>query len=340
MVCNHINTEQFAVCLLVVNNQKPFYQITKQAVEVVDLKKGRALFSLGVIKAAVKEFEPDIIFSTANHINLYLAIFKNSFRNGIKFIAREASVVSVNIQDAKWPFIYNRLVKKYYKRFDLIICQSAYMQQDLLEHYRVEHYKTVVLHNAIEENIQVPAAAQQLVSGQVFKFITVARLNKVKGIERLIHICGLLSIPFTYYIIGDGPQKKELQELINTLHLQDNVFLQGEKTDPFIGMDDADLYLMGSYYEGFPNVLLEAGSLGIPAIAFNVPGGIAEIIAEGENGFLIEDNDIIAYAAAINSCAFKNLNRANIIESTKKRFALENMINDLQHIFLKQTADK
>jgi glycosyltransferase involved in cell wall biosynthesis len=340
LVCNYINTEIFSVCLIVINNAKPFYQITNPAIEIVDLKKERVLFSLFAIKATGERFNPDIIFSTANHLNLYLAIFKNQFSSKIKFVAREASIVSINSKQAKIPFLYNRLIKKYYSRFDLIICQSAYMQQDLVNHYRVPAGKTMVVHNATPDILRTPAQPARQNSEQVYKFITVARLSDEKGIERLMHVVGLLSVSFKYYIIGEGSKRNELQQLIDTLQLQDKVFLSGEKKPPFSGLEDADLFLMGSYYEGFPNVLLEAGAHGIPVVAFNAPGGIAEIIRENENGLLVEDNNLIAFATTIKKALDNNFDRGQIIEATKKRFSVSSMMTAVENIFLKLAQNK
>ena len=118
------------------------------------------------------------------------------------------------------------------------------------------------------------------------------------------------------------------------------VFLLGEKKEPFSGMEDADLFLMGSYYEGFPNVLLEAGAHGIPVIAFNAPGGIAEIITGKENGLLVDDNDIIGFADSINKCLAVNFNRNTIIETTQKRFSINNIIPVLEKLFLSLTVNK
>ena len=70
----------------------------------------------------MKQYQPDIIFSTANHLNLYFAIFRNWFPGQVKFLARESSIVSINSQRAPLPALYNRLVKKYYRRFDLVVC--------------------------------------------------------------------------------------------------------------------------------------------------------------------------------------------------------------------------
>ena len=319
LVCGHINTNIFTVCLVVVNNANPFYRIKNPAIEIIDLAKNRVLFSLPAIKKVVNNFKPDIIFSTANHLNLYLAIFKNQFSSKIKFIAREASIVSINSKQAKMPALYNMLIQKFYRRFDMIICQSAYMQQDLVAHYNIPADKTMVIHNATEGILYTPIQSKGKNEG-VYKFISVARLSKEKGIERLIHAVGLLSTPFVYYIIGEGSKRTALQKLIDELELSHKVFLAGQKDDPFNDMTDADLLLVGSYYEGFPNVLLEAGAHGLPVVAFNVPGGIAEIITEGENGLLVEDNDIIGFAATIKKALATNFDSRNIIDTTKKPF--------------------
>ena len=105
-------------------------------------------------------------------------------------------------------------------------------------------------------------------------------------------------------------------------------------------MEDADLLLTGSYYEGFPNAMLEAGARGIPAIAFNVPGGIAEIIIPNENGIMVEDNDIIGFATAIKKAFSANFDRDKIIETTKKRFSVTSMMHALDNIFLNPSQNK
>ena len=340
LVCEHINTNIFSVCLVIVNNGNPFYKIKNPAIEIIDLKKHRVLFSLSAIKKVVNNFKPDIIFSTANHLNLYLAIFKNHFNPAIKFIGREANIVSINSREARMPLLYNRLIKRYYRRFDHIICQAAYMQQDLVKHYRIPFHKTTIIHNAVPEVSARPFLHEKTKPDHTYKFITIARLSLQKGIERLIHAAGLLSIPFNYYIIGEGNKKEALQKLIDELQLQEKVFLLGEKEHPFAGMEDANLFLMGSYYEGFPNVLLEAGAHGIPVVAFNAPGGIAEIIMDNENGLLVEDNDIIAFATAIKNALAINFDCDEIIETTKKRFSVNAMMAAMENIFIKLAPNK
>jgi glycosyltransferase involved in cell wall biosynthesis len=328
LLCNNINSQQFVVTLAVLNNETPFYKITNNDVALIDLKVKHARSSLFKIKSLVKQHKPDIIFSTANHLNIYLAIFRWLFSKKIIFIARESSVVSINSKRAKFPLLYNWLIKTSYQRINFIICQSKYMQQDLTDNYYIKKEKTIVINNAVEENILPPALEQKN------KFITVARLSEEKGIDRLIRSVANLTIAFTYYIVGDGDKKESLQNLINQLQLQNKVFLTGKKDNPFGEMEDADLFLMGSHYEGFPNTLLEAGSLGIPVIAFNAPGGIKEIINDGENGLLVKDGDEKAFGAAIEKAVNIDFNRQQIKNNTQRMFSLNPVIKKTEAQFL------
>ena len=320
---------------MVLDNSKTFYKITNPGVEVINLHESSVRFTLLKLKKQVKALEPDVIFTTANHLNLYFSIFRWVFPKKIKFVARESSIVSINSKNAKMPLLYDALIKKYYCRFDHIICQSTYMQHDLCKNYNVPENKTTILHNATVTNLKNGKTLPDNDSTRLYKFITVGRLSPEKGIERIIHAVGLLSVPFKYYIIGEGTNRNILEKLILELHLQDNVFLVGEKPDPYSGMENADLFLMGSYYEGFPNVLLEAGALGIPIIAFDAPGGVNEIIDEGKNGLMVDDNDIIGFAAAIKRALTENFNRMQIIETTQLRFSINKMINVIEQLFTK-----
>ena len=329
MLCRHISKDRFAVCVAVLNNTRPFYRIDTDAVDLVDLQESRVRYSLLRIRKLVKAFQPDIILSTANHFNLYFALFRNRFPDQVTFIARESSIVSINTQRTKWPGLYNWLIKTYYRRFDLLICQGTYMQQDLVKNYRVPEVRTAVVYNAVE----VPAASVlHTGTGGVYKLVAIARLSEEKGLERLIHAVGLLSLPFRFYIIGEGTKRAELEELTRTLELQEKLVFCGERPEPFAGMEDADLFLSGSYYEGFPNALLEAQALGIPAVAFDVPGGISEIIRPGVNGLLVEDNDLIGFAAAIKEGLSRTFDRQEIIENTQKRFSVRAMIQKMEQL--------
>ena len=336
LLCNNIDKNRFDVTLIVLNDAHPFYTIDNSMIDVIDLAVKRVRNSLFRIKKIVQQKQPDIIFSSANHLNLLFAMYRWMFPKKILIVARESSIVSINSRHAQFPALYKQLVKRFYSRIDHIICQSAYMQHDLVSNFNIPQNKTVVIHNPVgkmETGDTSPSSGQ--VSPKIYKFITVGRLSTEKGIDRLIRSVAHLSIPFQYDIIGEGSQRAALQEIINSLQLQDKVFLKGEKINPYLHMEDADLFLMGSHYEGFPNVVIEAGSLGIPVIAYDVPGGTREIIADGENGLLVGENVETAFAAAIEKALTMNFNRNEIIAATKKRYAVDVIIPEVESLFLR-----
>lgn len=328
LFCNYIDTQKFTVTLCIINNDTSFYSITNTAIEIIDLQKKHVRSSLFALLKVIKLKQPDIIYTTANHLNVFIAMFSSLLRKNIITIARESSVVSSNTKRAKFPFLYNRLIKKYYKNFDCIICQSKYMQQDLIDNYFIAENKTVVINNpveALQTSVKMPA---------INKLLTVARLSPEKGIDRLIQAIANLKTPFTYYIIGDGPERAKLQNLVNDLQLHQRIIFTGQKNNPYQGMEDAALFLMASYYEGFPNTLLEAGMLGIPVVAFNAPGGISEIITKGQNGLLVNDNKVIAFSHAIENALNLNFNRQQIQQTTQSKYLISNIINNTQNLLI------
>ena len=330
LLCNNINTDLFDITLAVLNNENPFYTINNPAIEIIDLGVKRVRNSLAAIRRTVRQKQPDIIFSISNHLNLYLAICRWLLPKKIKIVARESSIVSINNRRTSSPKIYNWLIKKFYRRIDCIICQSEYMQQDLIKNFNVIPGKIMMIHNAVEEI----TGYKTVNTSNVYKFITVARLSEEKGIDRLIRSVARLAIPFQYHIIGEGDKRASLQALIGQLDLKEKVFLSGQKKDPYAGMEEASLMLMGSHYEGFPNTLLEAGARGIPIVAFNAPGGIKEIIIEGENGLLVDDGNEKAFSAAIEKALQLKFDPDKIIATTKKRFCLKTAVAQVEELLI------
>ena len=339
ILCNNISLEEFDVTLVVLDNSNPFYKINCSAIKIIDLKISTVRKSFFRMRKVVKSVKPDIIFTTANHLNLFFAIFKRMLTGTIKIIARESSIVSIQKKQEKFTWLFNGLLKLYYKRLDFILCQSTYMQEDLVEHYQINKEKTIVINNPveiIEGDLQLNNLNK---SGErTYKFITVARLSKEKGLARLIDAVSYLKIPFIYHIIGEGIERKPLEQLIIERNLQGKAILEGAKTQPYQNMQNADLFLMGSYHEGFPNAVIEAGLLGIPVVAFDAPGGLKDIIVAGENGLLVQHDNTRVFAETIEIALAKNFDKNNIRQQTSERFSVVNILNKIEQLFVKIAA--
>ena len=98
-------------------------------------------------------------------------------------------------------------------------------------------------------------------------------------------------------------------------------------------MKRADLFLLTSQREGFPNVLLEANLLGLPIVAFASLGGITEIVEEGVNGFLAPYHDCKTLAKKIQKASATKFDREQIREIIIQRYSKENIMQKYKTSF-------
>ena len=119
--------------------------------------------------------------------------------------------------------------------------------------------------------------------------IAVSRLNKVKRVDILINSLSVINQTYDaqLIIIGEGPEKEILKDLVKKLNLEKNVHFLGFRDDVIQWMINADIFVTASQVEGSPNSLIEAICLGIPSIATDCPTGPKEILNNGELGILI-----------------------------------------------------
>lgn len=101
-------------------------------------------------------------------------------------------------------------------------------------------------------------------------------------------------------IYGDGPDKQKIQKLIEDESLENYVHLMGQQDKIPLKIYDSDCFVLSSDYEGIPNALAEAMSIGIPCISTDCsPGGAKLLIRDGKNGFLVDRGDYGAIAEKV-----------------------------------------
>ena len=98
--------------------------------------------------------------------------------------------------------------------------------------------------------------------------------------------------PHPLLIVGDGPDRKQLEALAVAEGVKDTVHFVGFQVNPYPFIAGATALLFGSRYEGLPTVLIEAQALGIPVVATECPTGVREILQSGRSGILVPTGDI------------------------------------------------
>jgi len=124
---------------------------------------------------------------------------------------------------------------------------------------------------------------------------TVCRLSAQKNplyfLELAADLLSAGSRPNIYFVlIGDGPLKNECEDYINLKCLQKRVFLLGSRENAASLMGDFDVFCLFSLWEGLPLTIIEAMLNRLPVLA-NIIGGIPELVADGETGFLVDPGD-------------------------------------------------
>lgn len=135
------------------------------------------------------------------------------------------------------------------------------------------------------------------------RVIAVGRLVWEKGYDRLIQAWRLLPkeilSEWKLVIFGNGEQKNNLEDLIIKQDVSSSVCINPPTKEIFIEYAKSAFFVMTSRAEGFPMVLIEAMSCGLPVVSFDFSFGPKEIIKNGVNGFLVEDGNIQDLAAKI-----------------------------------------
>lgn len=162
-----------------------------------------------------------------------------------------------------------------------------------------------------------------------FVVMTVARLEKVKGIEYLIRAIK----NFQLLIIGEGSERKNLETLVKELNLQDKVKFLGEIPNQEVPqyLAKASCFVLPSLKEGFGIVILEAMAAGVPVIATNV-GGIPDIVEHEHTGILVEKGNAEQIAEAIEKIYSNEALRETLIRNATSNLEKYNWNNIIQQV--------
>ena len=199
---------------------------------------------------------------------------------------------------------------------------------------------TTTIYTGIDTNLYKPNNLKKLrrefnIGNDVFLVGIVAVLRAAKRHKDLIEAIAPLD-GVKLVIIGDGPQRKNITELIKSKNLQDKVIMVGKRDDVNEILPDLDLFVLPSSQEALGTSILEASSCSVPVIGSRV-GGIPECVNENHNGLLFEPMNVEDLREKIVRMRDdKNLYsrfKQNARDFIKRNFSVEKMVSDTQELY-------
>jgi len=275
----------------------------------------------------VRRLRPAVVLATLR-MGLTAGLARPLFPRGTRLIVRPANHLSENhgelIRGAplkhRLSYALSRLALG---RADHLICQGDDLAADLAR-LGIATPMTVIGNPIdVDEVARLAEPAARLPGSPAL--LAVGRLSRQKGFDLLLPAFArlLATAPAAHLTIaGTGVDDAALRALAGSAGVADRVTFLGFVDNPYPLMRAADLYVLSSRYEGFPNVALEALALGTPVVAAACPG-VNGLVVPGVNGWLAPVDDVagLADALALAARARSQLGADAIRDSVRSRFA-------------------
>jgi glycosyltransferase involved in cell wall biosynthesis len=231
------------------------------------------------------------------------------------------------------------------KRALFVSCISNYARSQGMIFAPMEKWKQMhIIHCGIDPTLFNQVSHHGL--GR--KLLFVGRLEVVKGLPILLESLSILkqSHPnILLTVIGDGPDRKILEEMTKQMELTNNVKYVGyqSQTDVRKYIQQSDIFVMSSFAEGIPVVLMEAMAAGLPVVATQI-AGISELVENGVNGYLIPPGNSSVLLEPMEKLLIDDKLREKLgaagREKVEKDFNLQNEVGKLHQLMLGALAGK
>lgn len=345
-IIRNIDRRRFTPVLYLLSKKGSLLPLVPEDTEIISLDDVHVPEIVGLwfyfffkrIREQLQGIRPHIILSFMWYPNAIAIIVKWLMRGNVKVIVSERTSTSI-YSSKKDNSLRDFIIKFLYPRADMIISPSVGIAKDIISK-SVSTHKVKVIHNPADIVMIQEKALEHLdhpwYHGRKNVITAVGRLGSEKGFYYLIKAAAILNnsaVDFKLVIVGEGRERKNLENFIHELQLDDKVELVGFQQNPYKFLSHSTIFVLSSLYEGFPNVLLEALALGIPSVATRCPTGPEEIITDGVNGILVPTADEHALAGAIKKILDDEDLRRRLGEEGRKRaedFRVEKIVKQYQ----------
>ncbi|MFC5498400.1 glycosyltransferase family 4 protein [Caenimonas terrae] len=286
---------------------------------------------LRALRQLIRDERPDVVISFLPNVNI-AALAATAF-SGVPCIVCERS--DPRVQPIGW--VWRAACGLLYRYADVVSVQTLGVANSIRRVYGGLG-KVVAVPNPLPLELLHWHAGASSKSRRTI--LSLGRLSGEKRVHVIIEVFSQLAKAHPDWdlaIYGDGPERDALRLRISELGLQDRVFLKGRTSEPWRVMSEADVFVLASCYEGFPNTLLEAMGVGLACISTDCPSGPSEITREGADALLVGVDDQAGLRDALERLMCSDSLRSELGEraraSVVDRYALDLILSHWDRLF-------
>lgn len=287
------------------------------------------------LRRLLRDVQPDIALALMTTANVALALAARGIGN-VCAIGSER----IHPPELRLEFQWEMLRRLTYRHLAAVVAQTQMTADWLMAHTNARRVPIIPNMATWPIPIQEPRLCPDASHApDRHILLAVGRLDSQKGFDRLIDVFSELTRThqdWDLVILGEGPERRALESQILSAHLIARVILPGRAGNVGEWYERADLYVMTSRFEGFPNALAEAMAQGLPAVSFDCNTGPREIIRHEVDGLLVPPGDTVGLKVALDRLMGDSVLRAQFATramDARERFSMERIARMWEALF-------
>lgn len=331
-IANSLTQNNVIVDLVVANDKYLDYlSEVNEDVNLIILGSKRTLASTPRLVRYLKINRPVAIMTTMSHANLVgkLALIFSGSKSTNHIIRQAIAPGAMPFKNKLVDIAANAMLRYTYRTAQKVISISEEMMPLICEHYGISS-NVCTIYNPIPasklEQLSKQAPEIDIPWNDTYKVLLIAigRLSDQKDFQTLIHAFSKIhkKLDARLIILGEGPERDNLECLIQSNGLSSYVWMPGFVVNPFPYVRIADVFVLSSKFEGLPNALIQSLILGKLCVATKCQTGPGEILEDGKLGELVDVGNPVQMADAIvnvmSVVAFKKSN----IDGIKEKYSV------------------
>jgi glycosyltransferase involved in cell wall biosynthesis len=279
-----------------------------RAAQVFDLGASRVASSVPALAMYLRRRRPYSLLAFQDHAGIAAIVARFFARSDTKIVASVHSQWSRMIGNSAYPWksrALAHLAGMAYQHAAAVVAVSNGVAEDMAKTIGITREGVTVIYNPVITPELLERSAEPLAhpwfDANEPVIMGIGRLTAVKDFPTLLRAFAKVRAQrrVRLMILGEGPDRDEIEQLVGRLGVKEDVLLPGFVTNPYPYLKRASAFVLSSLYEGLPTVLIEAMALGVPCVATDCESGPSEILAGGLHGTLTPVGDVDSMATAI-----------------------------------------